>query len=126
MQCLLVCPIFRSAGRLYGALDGGLQVICLQFELNRVTHSGDIFLPFLACLDKVQEELLYYPGVGVGGGVSKMLKFYVKVFYVMGKALSGELSCPCDRPCCFFSSAILVGVNSYRKEYAPVGVDSIL
>ena len=28
-----------------------------------------------------------------------MLKFYVKVFYVMGKALSGELSCPCDRSC---------------------------
>ena len=26
-----------------------------------------------------------------------MLKFYVKVFYVMDKALSGELSCPCDR-----------------------------
>ena len=26
-----------------------------------------------------------------------MLKFYVKVFYVMGKALTGELSCPCDR-----------------------------
>ena len=25
--------------------------------------------------------------------------FYVKVFYVMGKALSGELSCPCDRSC---------------------------
>ena len=24
-------------------------------------------------------------------------KFNVKVFYVMGKALSGELSCPCDR-----------------------------
>ena len=23
----------------------------------------------------------------------------VKVFYVMGKALSGELSCPCDRSC---------------------------
>ena len=44
------------------------------------------------------------PGVGVdvgggggGGGVSK--KFNVKVFYVMGKALSGELSCPCDRSC---------------------------
>ena len=35
-------------------------------------------------------------GVG-GGGVSK--KFNVKVFYVMGKALSGELSCPCDRSC---------------------------
>ena len=33
---------------------------------------------FLARLDEVQEELLHYPGVG--GGVSKMLKFYVKVF----------------------------------------------
>ena len=35
------------------------------------------------------------PGVGVGGGsdVSKILKFYIKVFNVVGKALSGELSC---------------------------------
>ena len=33
-----------------------------------------------------------------GVGVSK--KFNVKVFYVMGKALSGKLSCPCDRSCC--------------------------
>ena len=56
---------------------------------------------FLARLDEVQEELLYYSrhGVSVGVGVSIMLKFYVKVFYVMGKALSGELSCPCDRSC---------------------------
>ena len=30
----------------------------------------------LARLDEVQEELLYYPGVGVGGGgVNKMSKF---------------------------------------------------
>ena len=33
----------------------------------------------LARLDEVQEELLYYPsfgiGIGIGGGVSKMLKF---------------------------------------------------
>ena len=36
-------------------------------------------------------------GVGVGGGISK--KFNVKVFYVLVKALSGELSCPCDRSC---------------------------
>ena len=36
------------------------------------------------------------PGVG---SVSK--KFKVKVFYMMGKALSGELSCPCDRSCLF-------------------------
>ena len=35
-----------------------------------------------------------------------MLKFYVKVFNVMGKALSGELSWPCDWSCFsfFFSS----------------------
>ena len=33
----------------------------------------------------------------VGIGVSK--KFNVKVFYVMGKALSGKLSYPCDRSC---------------------------
>ena len=40
-------------------------------------------------------------GVGIGGvvGVSKMLKFYVKVFYMMGKALSSELSCPSNRFC---------------------------
>ena len=38
-------------------------------------------------------------GVGVGGGVGVSKKFNVKVFYVMGKALSGELSCPCDRSC---------------------------
>ena len=38
------------------------------------------FLPddLLARLDEVQEELLYYPGVG--GGVSKKLKFMSKSF----------------------------------------------
>ena len=41
-------------------------------------------------------------GVGVSGGVSK--KFNVKVFYVMGKALSGELSCLCDRSCFMLKS----------------------
>ena len=50
------------------------------------------------------------PGVGVGvgvgvsvggdgGGVGVSKQYNVKVFYVMGKALSGELSCPCDRSC---------------------------
>ena len=37
------------------------------------------------------------PGIGVGGGsrvdVSKMLKLYIKVFYVMGKVLLDELPC---------------------------------
>ena len=26
-------------------------------------------------------------------GIDRMFKYYIKVFYVMGKALSGELSC---------------------------------
>ena len=38
-------------------------------------------------------------GVGVGGVVGISKKFNIKFFYVMGKALSGELSCPCDRFC---------------------------
>ena len=38
-------------------------------------------------------------GVGVGGGVGVSKKFNIKVFYVMGKALSGELSYPWDRSC---------------------------
>ena len=29
----------------------------------------------------------------------KCLSFYIQVFYVTGKALSGELSCLCDRSC---------------------------
>ena len=37
-------------------------------------------------------------GVGVGGSISK--NFKVKVSYVMGKVLSGELSCPFDSSCC--------------------------
>ena len=74
------------------------------------------FFSFLAHLDKVQEELLYYCTTPTIVGIltfmsgkidfyvylslkSKMLKFHVKVFYVMGKALSGEPSCPCDRSC---------------------------
>ena len=36
---------------------------------------------------------------GVGGGVRVSKKFNFKVFYVMGKALSGKLSCPCYRSC---------------------------
>ena len=38
--------------------------------------------------------------LAAASALTKCLSFYVKVFYVMGKALSGELSCPCDRSCC--------------------------
>ena len=44
-------------------------------------------------------------GVGGGVGVSKMLKFLRWSFYMMGKALSGELSCPCDRSWFFLNFA---------------------
>ena len=53
--------------------------------MNRYTLRG-IDYAFLARLDEVQEELLYYPWhgvrVGVGVGVSNMLKFYVKVYKI--------------------------------------------
>ena len=33
--------------------------------------------------------------------LANFLSFYIKDFYVMGKALTGELSCPYDRSCFF-------------------------
>ena len=45
-----------------------------------------------------------------------MLKF----FYVMGKALSGELSCPCDRSCLNMEFALKYGVWEWlRHEKIP-------
>ena len=80
--------------------------VCLKQQIFLIYHVLTTYFRFLARLDEVQEELMYYlvgvgVGIGVGVGVSKMLKLHVKVFYVMGKALSGELSCPCDRSCLF-------------------------
>ena len=31
------------------------------------------------------------PGIGIGGYISKMLKFYIKVFYVMGKGANRQV-----------------------------------
>ena len=50
-----------------------------------------------------------------------MLKFYVKVFYVMGKALSGKLSCPCDKSCCplvFYSQFAIAWTKDLEKVAA--------
>ena len=77
----------------------------------------------MARLDEVQEELLYYPGFGVGIGVSSGVgvskKFNVIVFYVMGKALSGKLSCPCDRSCCVYIEngilCVVIGIALMRQ-----------
>ena len=38
--------------------------------------------------------------------LASALGFYVKVFYVMSKVLSGELSCPCDRSC--FAQCLII------------------
>ena len=35
----------------------------------------------------------------LAAALAKCYIFFIKVFYVMGKALSGKLSCPCDRSC---------------------------
>ena len=65
---------------------------------------------------------MYYPGIGVGGSggvaVSKMLKFYVKVFYVMGRALSGGLCCPCDRSCFNINS---LSVSEFELQVCGLG-----
>ena len=47
------------------------------------------------------------PGAGVGVGVSggdmdKMLKFYIKSFYVMGKGAVRRATLSADRSCFFF------------------------
>ena len=53
-------------------------------------------------------------------GISK--KFNVKVFYVMGKALSGELSCPCDRACFMSFSAVF---QSYQDNGRVIKKDGV-
>ena len=55
-------------------------------------------------------------GGGVGGGISVGIKFNIKVFYVMGKALSGELSCPCDRSCFYFYLSFIINGNQFLQE----------
>ena len=76
---------------------------------------------------KFRKSYCTTPGVGIGvvggGGVSK--KFNVKVFYVMGKALSGELSCPSDRSCCLSSHSgqlVKERICSCRSKFFSVRV----
>ena len=61
-------------------------------------------------------------GVGIGGGVGVSKKFNVKVFYVMGKALSGELSCPCNRSCYssdqkYITTSQRLGIIQFAKPW---------
>ena len=44
--------------------------------------------------------------------------FYVKFFYVMGKALSAELSCPCDRSCLVWTDP--ANQNGWSITFIPI------
>ena len=74
------------------------------------SHSHDDISPTLAerihgCGTGCRASIFSSPGRSPGRAIvlasATALAFYVKNFYVMGKALSGELSCPCDRSCFF-------------------------
>ena len=77
--------------------------LVFHVALDEQVQVGVNLRHLLARLDEVQEELLYYPPLSVlasaAAALAKCLSFYIKAFYVMGKVLSGELSCPCDRSC---------------------------
>ena len=92
-------------------------------------QKGIILFPFYSnfCLTWTKSRKSYCttPGVGIGDGVGVCVskKFNVKVFYMMGVALSGELSCPCDRSCYLFSLVLAFFLSS-RSLY-PVAKDLI-
>ena len=79
-----------------------LQTLRITYVWQMGAFSRDATLPFLAHLNEVRKNYCITPP-RVSVSISKMLKFYVKVFYVMGKALTSELFCPCDRSCSFLS-----------------------
>ena len=66
-----------------------------------IFYRGHAQLIFLLAWTKSRKSYYTTPGVGVGVGVGASVskRFNVKVFYVMGKVVSRELSCPCDRSC---------------------------
>ena len=73
------------------------RIAAFENDIKVYRHSPMFSNIVLAHLTKFRMSYCTNPSIGVS--VSKILKFYDKVFYVMGKALTGELSCPCDRSC---------------------------
>ena len=57
------------------------------------------FLPFFSSPGQSPGRAVVLPPALAAAALAKCISFYVKVFYVIGKVLSGELSCPCDRSC---------------------------
>ena len=68
-------------------------VICLHSEVSK-----QILMIFSSPGRSPGRAIVLPPASTLASALAKQ-SFYVKVFYVMGKALSGELSCPCDRSC---------------------------
>ena len=71
-----------------------IRVFAYHYYL--VIGNYTIWLIFSSPAGMYRKSCCITPFVGDGGGgsgVDKMLKFYIKVFKVMGKVLSGELSC---------------------------------
>ena len=66
---------------------------------------GTCFIPPGKCLSIVMSSPGRSPGRAIVLPPASALakKFNVKVFYVMGKVMSGELSCPCDRSCFLYA-----------------------
>ena len=46
--------------------------------------------------------------LAAASALAKCQSFYVEVLYVIGKVLSGELSCPCDRSCSLVKCALFM------------------
>ena len=91
--------------------------ICLDglFELMSVNHSAryggiiGIFFSIFSSPGQSPGRAIALPPASALASASALAAalalanvkvFMLKFFYVMGKALSGELSCPCDRSCC--------------------------
>ena len=56
--------------------------------------------------------------LATASALAKCYSFYVIVFYVMAKALSGELFCPCDRSCLFSDLAALTAKSENKKGFS--------
>ena len=73
----------RCTPKIYQQLTGTLNVKSYMSEPCLMIFSSPVGM----------YRKSYCTTPSIGAGVDKMLKIYVKVFYVMGKVLSDKLSC---------------------------------
>ena len=88
LQVLFVTIIYNCVA----ILKSG-QVKKQEFALQRANYGRTLF----SSPGRSPGRAIILPPASALTAASALAKFYVKVFHVMGKALSGELSCPCDR-----------------------------